>query len=268
MIRSRGVHLTLTFAALAAAGLGQAGPAAATPPPDPTPAVVLGIGERTLPLPGVENARDVGGYATADGRVVRTGLVYRTANLSQASDLALAYLSDHGLKLDEDLRSVSEVALIPDRVPAGAVFRNADVIGQNPVPALSTFAASVELYRAFITTPGANEGFSQVLRDIIATPDGTVLFHCMSGNDRTGWTAAVLLTILGVDRATVYYDYLLSNFYHDAAPGDARHGVVPVALDSAFDQANQTYGSFDAYVHNGLRLTDGDIAALKAKMLS
>jgi protein-tyrosine phosphatase len=29
----------------------------------------------------------------------------------------------------------------------------------------------------------------------------------------------------------------------------------------------QTYGSFDAYVRDGLRLTDGDLAVLRARLL-
>ena len=39
-------------------------------------------------------------------------------------------------------------------------------------------------------------------------------------------------------------------------------------INGAFDQLQQTYGSFDNYVHQGLKLTNGDVAALRAKMLS
>ncbi|GAB0107975.1 tyrosine/lipid phosphatase LipA [Nocardia sp. JMUB6875] len=269
MLRSRGLRLALSFSAAVAVSIGAAGTASAVEAPTPTSAVVIGVDERALPLPGVENARDTGGYRTTDGKTVRTGLVFRTGELGKASDQALSWLTDHNLRFDEDLRTSYEIAMSPDRVPAGAVFHNEDVIGQAPPQVvLSTFSAGTDLYRAFITTPGANQGFAQILRDIIDTTDGTVLFHCTAGKDRTGWMAAVMLTILGVDRDTVYYDYLLSNYYRNAAPGDALNGVVSSALDAAFDQANQSYGSFDGYVHNGLGLSDSDIAALKAKMLS
>ncbi|WP_067707583.1 tyrosine-protein phosphatase [Nocardia yamanashiensis] len=252
-----------------ALGFGITGTAAAVDPPAPTPAVVVGVGDRALPLQGVQNARDAGGYRTTDSKEVRTGLVFRTGELSKATDLDLAWLTAHNLKFDDDLRTGYEVAMAPDRVPAGAVLNLDDVIGQAPPQVmLSTFSAGADLYRAFITTPGANEGFASILHNIIDTTDGTVLYHCTAGKDRTGWMSAVLLTILGVDRDTVMYDYLLSNYYRDAAPGDALNGVVPSALDAAFDQVNQTYGSFDNYVRDGLKLTAADIAALKAKMLS
>ncbi|MEV0104091.1 tyrosine-protein phosphatase, partial [Nocardia sp. NPDC050789] len=102
----------------------------------------------------------------------------------------------------------------------------------------------------------------------IAYNPGGVLFHCTAGKDRTGWTSAVLLTLLGVDKDTVYYDYLLSNYYRGAKDGDMLNGVAASALDSAFDQATKSYGSFDGYVRDGLQLTDADIAALKAKLLA
>jgi len=38
-----------------------------------------------------------------------------------------------------------------------------------------------------------------------------VLFHCMAGKDRTGFVAAVLLRLLGVDEKVVMDDYLLTN---------------------------------------------------------
>jgi protein-tyrosine phosphatase len=134
---------------------------------------------------------------------------------------------------------------------------------------LSALTAGAEMYQAFITTPGADQAFGSVLRDIVSAGNrGTVLYHCTAGKDRTGWMTAVLLTILGVDRSTVDYDYLLSNYYRGAGDGDALNGVVLAGLNASFDQVNQIYGSFGNYVHRGLGLSDTDIAALKAKMLA
>lgn len=244
------------------------GTALAADPPAATSSVVVNTDNRSLGLQGVLNARDAGGYRTTDGRDVRTGLVFRSGDLSKATDADLANLTGRDLKVVDDLRTSFERGMSPDRVPAGAQENYDDIIGQAPPQVLaSTLSAGSDLYRAFITAPGANDGFANVLRDIAYT-DGSVLFHCTAGKDRTGWTSAVLLTILGVDRETVKYDYLLSNYYRGASENDALNGVVPSALDAAFDQVNQSYGSFDNYVRDGLKLTDGDIAALKAKLLS
>ncbi|WP_067540927.1 tyrosine-protein phosphatase [Nocardia crassostreae] len=275
MIRPRMLGTTLVLAAALSFGAAPAvafadtPPAAIVAPPAPTGNVLLTTDARSLNLQGVVNARDAGGYRTTDGRTVRTGLVYRTGELSKATDSDLSTLTADDVKSVHDLRTGYEQQLIGvDKVPAGATEFHDDVIGQaTPQVMASTLAAGTDLYRAFITAPGANEAFANVLRDIAHNP-GAVLFHCTAGKDRTGWTNAVLLTILGVDRDTVTYDYLLSNYYRNAKDGDMLNGVTAAALNSAFDQANQSYGSFDDYVRDGLKLTDADITALKAKLLS
>ncbi|WP_227981064.1 tyrosine-protein phosphatase [Nocardia spumae] len=265
----RSIRLAAAVAAGALIVTGPAlGVAVAADPPAPPPAVAVNTQDRALPLASVQNARDIGGYRTTDGRVVKTGLVFRSADLSRLSDADSAALAARGLRTVADLRTSYERALSPDRVPAGAALHVHDVIGQAPPQVMaSTLSAGSDLYRAFITAPGASDAFAGVLRDIVDA-DGSVLFHCSAGKDRTGWTAAVLLTILGVDRDTVNYDFLLSNYYRNASEGDALNGVILSALDSAFDQVDQSYGSFDNYVRDGLKLSDNDIAALRAKLLS
>ena len=124
-----------------------------------------------------------------------------------------------------------------------------------------------QLYRWFASAPVPRQIFADALR-LIASPDALpLLFHCTAGKDRTGWTAAVLLPLLGVDRATVTGDYLLSNRYRDARADDPLNGVQRSWLDAAFDQVDRTYGSFSAYVRDGLRLDDREIAALRARLL-
>ncbi len=241
----------------------------AAEPPAATSGVLVNTDGRALALQGVVNARDAGGYRTVDGHTVRTGSVYRTGELSKATESDLAALTAKHIRSVHDLRTSYEQQLMgQDKIPAGATAFHDDVIGQAPPQVMaSTLSAGSDLYRAFITAPGANEAFASVLRDI-AHNDGAVLFHCTAGKDRTGWTSAVLLSILGVDKDTVYYDFMLSNYYRDAKDGDAMNGVVSSALDAAFDQATKSYGSFDSYVREGLKLTDADITALRAKLLS
>ncbi|WP_244975981.1 tyrosine-protein phosphatase [Nocardia huaxiensis] len=269
MIRTRAFRAAVVLTVGMSATFGTAALAFAADPPAATSSVVVNTGNRSLGLQGVLNARDAGGYRTTDGRTVRTGLVFRTGDLSKATDSDLAELTALHVRSVHDLRTTYEQQLMGvDKVPAGATEFHDDVIGQAPPQVLaSTLSAGTDLYRAFITAPGANEAFANVLRDI-AHNAGGVLFHCTAGKDRTGWTAAVLLTILGVDRDTVTYDYLLSNYYRNAADGDMLNGVTKSALDSAFDQATQSYGSFDNYVRDGLRLTADDITALKTKLLA
>ncbi|MFB8274794.1 tyrosine-protein phosphatase [Nocardia colli] len=261
---TRSLRTPIALAAGLAVAFGPVTGAALAEPPAASAAAF----DRSLNLQGVQNARDLGGYRTGTGKTVRTGLVYRTGQLNNATPADLAELTGRQVRVVDDLRTIYERALGPDKVPAGATANWDDVIGQAPPEVMATtLTGGDSLYRAFITAPGANQAFASVLHDIINT-DGAVLFHCTAGKDRTGWTAAVLLTLLGVDRDTVNQDYLLSNQYRNANPNDPINGVQQPWLDAAFDQANQTYGSFDNYVRDGLKLTDADLAALKTKLLA
>ncbi|GAA4476613.1 tyrosine/lipid phosphatase LipA [Rhodococcus olei] len=264
MTTTRLLRVTAAMAAATAVFVGGASGVAVASAPASTAGDVTF--DRSLHLDGAKNARDVGGYATTDGHTVRTGLVYRTDALNNLSAADLTKLQSLDVKAVDDLRTVYERTVQPDRVPAGATAHWYDVLGGSSPTTLVDMNSA---YVAFIDGPGASAAFASVLRDIRDT-DGAVLYHCSAGKDRTGWTTAVLLTVLGVDRATVDTDYMLSNVYRDSDGTGSTgflNGVQQSWLDSSFATAEQRYGSFDNYVHQGLGLTDADIATLKAKLL-
>ena len=60
------------------------------------------LAEQSLHLATAPNVRDVGGYRTADGRRVRTGLIYRSDQLNRLSDADLATIGGLGLGLGVD----------------------------------------------------------------------------------------------------------------------------------------------------------------------
>ena len=53
---------------------------------------------RAVPLDGQANFRDIGGYATADGRTVRWGEVYRSGRLDDLSESDVARLDSLGIR--------------------------------------------------------------------------------------------------------------------------------------------------------------------------
>ncbi|NUS44002.1 MAG: tyrosine-protein phosphatase [Mycobacteriaceae bacterium] len=218
----------------------------------------------SLHLASVANARDIGGYRTVDGRVVRTGLVIRSDALTDAAPADLARLTALHVRTVDDLRTGVERALQPERLPAGAIGLWRDVLGQAPI---TTVVAPQTAYGVFVTDPNARGAIAAVLRDIAAA-DGALLYHCTAGKDRTGWTTAVLLTLLGVDRATVTRDFMASNAFLQAAANDPMRGVTLDELNTAFDTVAAQYGSFDNYARAGLGLTDRDISALERKLLA
>src|SRR5262245_46756760 len=85
---------------------------------DPDAGMPEHVRRRHVVLDGAQNFRDLGGYATEDGRTVRWGLLYRSDNLARLSDADLERLHELGIKLVCDFRSAEEKAEEPDRLPS------------------------------------------------------------------------------------------------------------------------------------------------------
>ncbi|GAA1366725.1 tyrosine-protein phosphatase [Streptomyces beijiangensis] len=240
----------------------------------------LVIAERSLSITSARNFRDIGGYRTTDGHWVRTGLVYRSNKLSSLTPAEQQKLLSQHLTLDVDLRNASERKEDPDALPPGIRYQVADVVSLSHGigfhdPALITLAAALAAglfsgssdlgqsigYPFMVNFKGADYAFHDLLT-AVATNEGATVYHCSAGKDRTGWSTAVLLTLLGVPRATVEADFLASNTY----TGDAK-AVELSWLRAAFAEVDHLYGSFDAYLRKGLKLDDTTIASLRAKLL-
>ena len=253
----------------------------AAPVTEPTPGESLGIAS-------VVNLRDLGGYVTADGATVARGLVYRSNQLSEIPEEDMERLAALGLKVDYDLRTIDERDARPDELPPGVEYVVVDVLADSPQagPAMleklmtDPAAANEELgggkveegfresYREFVTLPSAKAEFSKMFIGMADAEKLPALFHCTTGKDRTGWSAAALLTLLGVPKDQVYEDYLRSNdnilpaYKHAIDPfveagGDpeipaAILGVKREYLDAAFDEMEKEYGTIENYFAEGL----------------
>ncbi|PWU26975.1 autotransporter outer membrane beta-barrel domain-containing protein [Pseudomonas sp. RW407] len=244
-------------------------------------------------LTGIDNFRDIAGtttaYTTANDGTMRAGVFYRSNALTPtASDLAT--LDGLGISNVFDLRTPSEIAATPDTLPAGAAYRNIDIIGSTTSGAnvtnisFSSAAQAVammeETNRAFVSDAGMRSQFATLFNELAAA-DGAALFHCTAGKDRTGWTAAVLLSIAGVDSATIMQNYLATNDY-TAARVSATLAALPPSmaaiyapllgvqasyLQAGLDEVVAQYGSMDNYLKEGLGLSQETIYVLRGKMV-
>ena len=244
-------------------------------------------------LAGIDNFRDIAGtttaYSTAHDGTMRAGVFYRSNALTPtASDLAT--LNGLGIKAVYDLRTPSEIAGTPDTMISGATYQNIDIIGATTSGANITtvsfksaadaIAMMQETNRAFVSDAGMR-GQLGVLFNELAGVDGAALFHCTAGKDRTGWTAAVLQSIAGVDNATIMSNYLATNDYTAervaktlammppsmAAIYAPLLGVEASYLQAGLDQVTAQYGSMDNYLKQGLGLSQETIYVLRGKMV-
>ncbi|PWR12707.1 protein-tyrosine-phosphatase [Micromonospora acroterricola] len=261
---------------------------------------------RDWEMVGAPNARDLGGLVGADGRRVRVGRLIRTPALGRLTDEDLPVLAKLGPACVLDLRDGAEIGVAPpDRLVGeprvvhlpvhdpehpvftyvSAVLLGHDLNAYAELARQGTAGAMAEIYRWFVTGESARAGFAEAVR-LAARPENLPLvYHCSAGKDRTGWLTAILLTALGVDEATIREEYLRNNALTDSLraviveamrrrqPELDVDAVLPVLevrpeyLDAGYREVRRVHGSFDAYLRDGLGLTDETLTALREHLL-
>ena len=242
--------------------------------------------DEILRLASADNFRDVAGpgYTTRDGARVRRGVFFRSNEL-RLTDADHEALSGLGLRAVLDLRSKPEIERHPDVDVPGATWHNFDVSGipMDEVGELRDHRSAVDLmdrvYRGFVESDEAREEFGGLFRQLAT--GGPQLFHCTAGKDRTGWVAALLLHVAGVDDATIESDYLLTNELTSASRTRVEDEIAKVLgadrvaafeptlvadteyLRSAYEAVDERYGDRAGYLRDGLGIDDGTVAALR-----
>jgi protein tyrosine/serine phosphatase len=178
--------------------------------------------DRILPLEGVENFRDYGGYAVPGGLRVVRGRLWRSAHHGAATHDDLARIAGLGLTAVVDLRRPTERANQPSRRPDGFAGRVIDCdagdeaepphvafLRETDLSAESARAFFLDYYRKAPFEPRHLELFGRYFEALdMGRP---VLIHCSAGKDRTGLLAALTHHLLGVDEADLLADFELTN---------------------------------------------------------
>lgn len=232
------------------------------------------------------NMRDLGGYATSDGRKVKTGKLYRAGELVALSPEEVSLLQQAGIQQVIDFRTVGERAQSPNDALPQVTEKHLDILGGdvNPNQLEQWFSdLSVEkvrqsmgdIYRQFVTSPVARAAYRQFLLDI---QQGVSLFHCAAGKDRTGFAAAVVLKLLGVSEQEVLADYLATNAsrvvanqriadtYRAKGLNEDQLAALAIAysveadfLQASFEAMDDIYGGFEGFIREGLGLSTEEI---------
>ncbi len=176
-----------------------------------------------IELDGALNLRDLGGWATADGRTVRYGKAFRCDRLSDLSTNDHATLDSLNIKTVIDLRYEREVVEHPSAL-WGAVTNHLEIpMGGGQLADQKSFIErAIDGEFEGITDADVGESYLSLLTDHAAdfarvvtstVTEGPSLFHCTAGKDRTGLTAMLILSTLGVSDEDIRTDFGLSNEY-------------------------------------------------------
>ncbi|WP_253190291.1 tyrosine-protein phosphatase [Paraburkholderia phenazinium] len=244
-------------------------------------------------LASVDNFRDIGGagggYPTVDGRQVRRGMFYR-ANALTLSIADKAVIDTLNIATVYDLRTPGEIARVADVLPISATYQRINVLGEldqivPPNQQLGGAMATMEsAERAYVTGTAQRAGYGALLSQLANTA-GAQLVHSTAGKDRTGWVAALLLSIANVPLDLIMQDYLLTNTYSAAsinaevAAIQSQSGAAAATLDApffsvqesflqaGFDQVQASYGTMSSYLTAGLGLSQSTIDTLHDRLV-
>ena len=261
--------------------------------------------DRVIHLQGTTNTRDIGGYETSDHRTLRWRQIIRSENLSRLTESDFRQLEEMGIKTVVDLRTEREREQAPtvwqgDHPPQFYHFPIGDahnewfnaqrkLVKSNRFTEGDSLAHMVEGYRMI-----ADEGpasFQQLMNLVLDQSNWPILVHCSAGKDRAGVAAALILEALGVDRATIMEDFLLTNEVGRSEAksvvlskerkksGSGRSfgkgpspeawfpivGVRPEMLEAFYASVEERYGSMEAFLME-LGMDPGTRLALSASL--
>ncbi len=254
---------------------------------------------RLHPFDTIENFRDFGDYATAAGRRVRPGRLFRSGHHGRACEADLDRLQALDVGVVVDLRRSIERERQPSRRPAdfaGQVIES-DLGGDGEAPHITFLKTSDltpesgrrfmrDIYGRMPFGPGHVDLFSRYFR-ALGEAEGAVLIHCAAGKDRTGLLVALTHHLLGVGEADMIEDYLLTNTtvrLVERAPEMARKiqemtgrtpsddaivafmGVDEAYLRAALDAIRERFGSVDAYLEGALGVDAGLRGRIEARL--
>lgn len=243
--------------------------------------------KREVKLQGAINFRDVGGYATKDGRHVKWGKIYRSAALNNLSDADLIKLQRLSIAFVDDFRGPFEVKQAPDKIPANATRialpSGSEHIGDTNFSKNMMTGNRDSLMLSFYsnTTSFANR-YKPMFDELLQlNKDSALLFHCTAGKDRTGIAAALILYALGVKEEMIMQDYMATNYYRTAENEKAIKGMIKTYgmdepgvrkmmaakeeyLTATFVSIKRQYGTIDKYLQSAMGLDKEKILQLRA----
>lgn len=190
---------------------------------------------QSIGIDSVGNARELGGYTTADGMKVKHGVLLRTAALNTISSADAEKLTgDYHLAVITDFRMSYEAEPKPDPVLDGVKYVNLRVIdeavfereleqklsmegtaAERMMQIADSGLVSYDMYVTFLSADTGKKAYSEFFHELLdLQEERSLLFHCTQGKDRTGCAAMLILSALGVSEDTIMSDYMLTNVYN------------------------------------------------------
>ena len=219
---------------------------------------------------------------------MKKGLLYRGKALVNLNDDDIALLNKCNIKTIIDLRAPQEREQAKDKELPGVTNISVPLFNSNKteMKAVNVMGMDLpdmaEIYRELVFED-KKEGWTQIFNVLLENNGDGIMFHCTSGKDRTGVTAALIMSLLGIDKKLIYEDYLLTNKQKVNDPGFLNYvnslpkevgkafldhfSAKEEYLDAIFDEIESRYGTLDKFFEVCCGLDQNKIKILQNKYL-
>lgn len=210
-----------------------------------------------LPLAGIENCRELGGYATKDGEQVKWHTFLRSSDMNGATEEDISFLEEYGVTTVIDLRNKeeAEASQNPLKERSFCNYHNLPLFTQPLTD--TTIPSDWNMGEFYIGLLENSTTLKTIFETIYKAKEGAIVFHCMAGKDRTGVLAMLLLGLAGVEKKDIISNYEVTYSNMESLH---RHDILPEGIPTAFlfsnreyiiqayDHIIQKYQSFDNYL--------------------
>lgn len=261
---------------------------------------------KIITLNGLRNTRDIGGYVNNEGKRIISNKFIRSCELSKVNKKDKdKFINNYNIQTIIDFRTDVELKKKPipkllhtkifhlpilEDVNLGiprnikqlfTMYKN--IISKNISP--DTFLTNMYLNMAF--SDYSTQMYRKFFNILLSNPQGSILFNCTEGKDRTGLATMLLMMVLNFDRNTIIKDYMISKKFCDIKMKLYEKrckrffigkritkfvtGIMATKemfLNAVFDKIERDFHSIDNYLKQKLLLTNDDILKLRSMYLT
>jgi protein-tyrosine phosphatase len=237
----------------------------------------------TATVTSLVNFRDLGGLPARDGRRIRHGRLYRSAQLSCLAEADHEAFAAIGIRTIMDLRRPFEItefgrlALVDGFVLRDVYLRHRLWEPQDTADVAARARYLADRYRDMAEEAAPDIG--EALRVIADPSTCPVVVHCVAGKDRTGVVIGLVLALLGVEDDVIADDFAasgpeqsrLTDWFLTKLPTahDPRPEYLLAPRDTMLTfltELREQHGSVEAYVAS-TGVTNRDVASMLDHLL-
>ncbi len=252
-------------------------------------------------LHGSKNFRAVRPYQAADGRHLRSNILFRSGELSRLSEADLAIIASLDIRMICDLRTGREQSEFVSRWPEISRVQRLDLPNRD-----ESDAGPHKIFELMANHPGETGGllamdllyrrkpkaFARSLQILFRAMLGgdalPLLVHCHAGKDRTGFIVAMILAAVGISKEDIIDDYMTTGHYfqaeHEArnlaawaqrsfghhVHTDSTQPMVDTRrdyLEASLQEIDRGWGGIQPYLRDAVGLSHADQSSLQALLL-